>query len=111
VTPDGHHVAGGADGRLDLGSAERVEFAWHRTGLALAGIGLAVARRALPHVRARPAVGAVLIGVGVLAAIGATVFRLTMQRRPAGRRTHLRRATSAVLALGVLSFVIAGGTV
>jgi uncharacterized membrane protein YidH (DUF202 family) len=40
-----------------LGTAERVELAWQRTGLPLAAIGLAVVRRTLPAVPVRPAMG------------------------------------------------------
>jgi hypothetical protein len=55
-------------------------------------------------------VGAVLIGVGVVAAVGATLARVFMHRRDTDRRTQLRRATGAVLIVGVFAFVVAAAT-
>jgi uncharacterized membrane protein YidH (DUF202 family) len=96
-----------APDHIDAGTGERTEFAWHRTGLALAGIGLGVVRSALPAVRARPAVGALLIGVGTLLAVAAALARVYARRRGMSRRAHLRGATAATLIVGMLAFAVA----
>ena len=103
-------MSSGATAPVDAGTADRTEFAWHRTGLALAGVGLAVVRRALPGVRARPALGALLIGLGVLVGVAAALFRLHVSRRPMSRRAHLRLSTAATLMIGALALVVAIAT-
>jgi uncharacterized membrane protein YidH (DUF202 family) len=103
-------MTSGASARLDAATAERTEFAWHRTGLAIAGLGLAVVRRDLPGVRTRPAIGALLISMGTLTAVVAALFRLGAARRPISRRTHLRVATAVTLMIGMLAFAVAAAT-
>ena len=101
---------GAGDGRpaggVDLGVAERVEFAWHRTALALAGIGLVLVRRIVPAVPERPAIGVFLISVGVVSAAAVVAWREYAAHRAVSRRAHLRVITAATVAVGVVSLVV-----
>jgi uncharacterized membrane protein YidH (DUF202 family) len=91
-------------GPTDPGTAERLEFAWHRSGLAFAGIGLAIVRRSLPYVAARPTLGAVLITVGVTLTLAAVVWR-AVAYQPRTRRAQLRLATGGALLIGVIALI------
>jgi uncharacterized membrane protein YidH (DUF202 family) len=91
---------------VDAGVAERVEFAWHRTGLALAGIGLVLVHRILPTVPARRAVGVFLIALGVVSTAAVVVWREYTARRPVARRVHLQLITAATVTIGVVAFVV-----
>ena len=93
-------------GDVDLGAAERVEFSWHRTALAMAGIGLVLVRRIVPSVPVRPGVGVLLIAVGVASGVAVVVWREYAERRNVSRRAHLRLITAGALALGVVSFAV-----
>ncbi len=89
---------------VDRDVMERTEFAWQRSALGLAGVGLLIVRRALPEVRARPAAG-VLLGLALAAA--ATLVRVYARRRPVSREAHMRLITGATLAFGALAFAVA----
>jgi len=91
---------------VDRGVAERVEFAWHRTALALAGIGLVLVRRVVPAIPARPAIGVLLIAVGVVSAVGVVGWREYARRRGVSRRAHLRLVTAGAVLIGVVSFIV-----
>ena len=91
----------------DPTTAERVEFAWHRSGLAFAGIGLAIVRRSMPDVPIRPGLVAVLIGIGVALAVAAVVWRTVAHRRPQTRLVQLRAATAGAVAIGVVALITA----
>jgi uncharacterized membrane protein YidH (DUF202 family) len=97
---------GRPDGDAEIGVAERVEFAWHRTALALAGIGLVLVRRIVPAIPVRPALGVFLIAVGVLSGAAVVAWREYAARRAVSRRAHLRLITGAAVAIGVVSLVV-----
>jgi uncharacterized membrane protein YidH (DUF202 family) len=84
----------------DLGTAERVEFAWQRTGLPLAAIDVAVLRRTLPSSPVRSTTGVALVGVGVFTTLVAVVWS-RRRGRTATRRTHMRLATAAAVGFGL----------
>jgi uncharacterized membrane protein YidH (DUF202 family) len=94
---------------IDVNTAERVEFAWHRSGLALAAIGLAIVRRTLPQIAARPTVGGVLIGVGVASTLAAALFRVHTQHGAITRRAQMRLISGAAIAIGVLALAVGAG--
>jgi uncharacterized membrane protein YidH (DUF202 family) len=104
--PGGEH---GSAGMVNVSAAERVEFAWQRTGLALAGIGLLIVRRSLPEITTSPTVGMVLLGVGVLSTVSATVWHLLTRRRPVSLQTQMRLVTTAAVLIGMLAFVVGAG--
>jgi uncharacterized membrane protein YidH (DUF202 family) len=89
-----------------VSAAERVEFAWQRTALALAGIGLLIVRRSLPQITTSSTVGIVLLGVGVMGTVSATLWHVLTRRHPVSLQTQMRVVTSAAMLIGVLAFVV-----
>ena len=89
----------------DPATAERLEFSWHRSGLAFAAIGLAIARRSIPSRPTRPTQGAVLLSVGIALTIAAVASRAVAHHQPPAQRTQLRLATGAALLIGVVAFI------
>jgi uncharacterized membrane protein YidH (DUF202 family) len=97
---------GSPGGDVDLGVAERVEFSWHRTALAMAGIGLVLVRRIVPSIPVRPGIGVFLIALGVVSGAAVVAWREYAERRNVSRRAHLRLITAGALVIGVVSFVV-----
>jgi uncharacterized membrane protein YidH (DUF202 family) len=93
-------------GPVDIGLAERVEFAWHRTGLSIAGIGVAILGRTLPQVPARPIVGVILLCIGGAFTLAAVVARARTRRLAPSRRAQMRLIAFGAVAIGLVVLAV-----
>ncbi len=86
---------------------ERTELAWHRSGLALAAVGLAELRRLVPLSGHRVAEGLIIVGLGL--AFMATVVAYERHRRhqQLPSRSALKLVTAATTGIGLAAFVLA----
>jgi uncharacterized membrane protein YidH (DUF202 family) len=99
-------LVGDADLILD-GDLERTEFAWVRSGLALAVIGLLLLKRLLPLVGHRVAQGFIIIGLGVsFAAIG-VAFERHRRHRELPSRSALKLVSLSTVVIGLAALVLA----
>jgi uncharacterized membrane protein YidH (DUF202 family) len=93
-------------GPVETSPVQRVELAWHRSGLAFAAIGAALLRRELPNVPARPAGAVALIAVGSLAALVAVLYRERLRRHPISRRMEILLVAIGAVGLGMVAFSV-----
>jgi uncharacterized membrane protein YidH (DUF202 family) len=95
-----------ADLILD-GDLERTEFAWVRSGLALAAIGLILLRRLLPLVGHRVAQGFIIIGLGLSFVAVGLAFERHRRHRELPSRSALKLVSLATLVIGLAALVLA----
>jgi len=99
-------LVGDADLILD-GDLERTEFAWVRSGLALAVIGLLLLKRLLPLVGHRVAQGFIIIGLGLAFAAIGVAFERHRRHRELPSRSALKLVSLATVVIGVAALVLA----
>jgi hypothetical protein len=99
--PDQHGYAD-PDEQKVAQAGERLEFAWHRSGLTLAAIGLAVVRQALPTAGSRAVVGPGLLAVGLFSMVAATIARHHLTSHGA----RVRVLTVAGVVTGALALLV-----
>jgi hypothetical protein len=102
MAPPDPHAHPDPDGQAVAQAGERLEFAWHRSGLTLAAIGLAVVRQTLPAAGARAVVGPVLLAVGLFSMVAATLARSHLTSRQA----RVRVLTVAGIGSGALALLV-----
>ena len=103
MSADAHRFLGGP---LVTSRSERVELAWHRSGLAFAAIGVALLERELPNIPARPAAAVWLIAGGSLAALVAVLYRTGLRRHQVSYQTEMLLVAMGAAALAVLAFAV-----
>jgi len=97
---------GDADLILD-GDLERTEFAWVRSGLALAAIGLVLLRRLIPLVGHRVAQGFIIIGLGLSFVTIGLAFERHRRHHELPSRSALKLVSLATLVIGLAALVLA----
>ncbi len=107
--PSGGDTRGPLVNSADASAADRVVFAWHRSGLAFAGIGLALLRHTLPKISARPTVGVILISVGLVSTVAALLIGDRTRRPVMTLRTQMRLITGGTIAIGALALLLSVG--
>jgi len=97
----------GDDDLILDGDLERTEFAWMRSGLALAAIGLVLLKRLLPLVGHRVAQGFIIIGLGMAFAAIGVAFERHRRHHELPSRSALKLVAAATAVIGLAALVLA----
>jgi uncharacterized membrane protein YidH (DUF202 family) len=89
------------------GDLERTEFAWVRSGLALAAIGLVLLRRLLPLVGHRVVQGFIIVGLGLSFVAVGLAFERHRRHRELPSRSALKLVSLATMVIGLAALVLA----